>query len=122
LRKIVAGGGPQALGQATGGNADSADSVAAEISALEFDGAFIKSDLSELRKIVLQALGQGFPGNTVLVIGCAGGSKAEELELAAARTLAVKDLLLGLGVPARNVAADAPSTYLRPNRGSRRGG
>lgn len=115
LKEIVAGGGSQSLLQA-GGHSASTDNIAAKIVALEFDGGFIKSDLSDLRKTVVQALGQGFPGGAVLVIGAGRASKGIDLATAAQRALAVKDLLLALGVPARNVAADMPSAYLRPTR------
>ena len=115
LKEIVGGGAQQSLAVA-GGHSDSTDNVAGKIVALDFDGVYIKSDLTDLRKTVLKALGQGFPGNTVLVIGAAKGIKAADLALAADRALAVKNLLLALGVPSRNVAADAPSAYRRPTR------
>jgi hypothetical protein len=115
LKEVVSSGEGQSLG-AINPHADGADDLAAKIVALEFEGAHIKSDLTDLRRSVLQLLGAGFPGDSVLVIGPAGGLDADTLDLAAERALAVKDFLLALGVPARHVAADMASAYLRPTR------
>lgn len=115
LEQIVGGGEGQSLG-AIVTHADGADQLAAKIVALEFEGAHVKSDLTDLRRSVLQLIGAGFPGDNVLVIGPAGGLDAEALDLAAERALAIKDFLLALGVPARHVAADLASAYLRPTR------
>lgn len=115
LEQIVGGGEGQSFGQINP-HADGADSLAAKIVALEFEGDYIKSDLTDLRKSVLQLIGAGFPGDSVLIIGPAAGLAAEALDLAAERALAVKDFLLCLGVPARHVAADVASAYLRPTR------
>ena len=115
LEQIVGGGEGQSLGTIEP-HADGADQLAAKIVALEFEGAHVKSDLTDLRRSVLQLIGAGFPGDNVLVIGPAGGLDAEALDLAAERALAIKDFLLALGVPARHVAADLASAYLRPTR------
>ncbi len=115
LKEIVGGGGSQSLG-AIIPHADGADELAAKIIALEFEGAHIQSDLTELRRNVLQLLGAGFPGDSVMIIGPAKGLDASEIDIAADRALAVKDFLLCLGVPARNIAADMPSAYLQPTR------
>lgn len=115
LEQIVGGGEGQSFGQIDP-HADGADQLAAKIVALEFEGAHVKSDLTDLRRSVLQLIGAGFPGDNVLVIGPAGGLDAEALDLAAERALAIKDFLLALGVPARHVAADLASAYLRPTR------
>jgi len=112
LNKIVTGGVPHALGQIN--PVGDTDKVASDIVGLQFEGAFISSDLTALRDKLTVMLGAGFPGTDVLVIGAANGLSGDEIELAARRAFAVKNFLLSVGVPTANVAADMPSPYLRP--------
>lgn len=112
LNKIVTSGEPHAAGVIN--PVGDTDRLAGDIVGLEFEGAFVQSDLTNLRDKLNVMLGAGFPGTDVLVISAAKGLTGEAIELAARRALAVKNFLLSVGVPAANVAADMPSPYLRP--------
>ena len=113
LTKVVGGGASQSFAEIDS-HANTNDIVNA-IVALDFDGAFITSNLTSLREALQLAIGAGFPAAAeVLVIGPTSGLGAEEAETAGDRALTVKDFLLANGVPARNVAADMPSLYMSP--------
>ncbi|HET9025874.1 MAG TPA: hypothetical protein VFN64_14985 [Burkholderiaceae bacterium] len=115
LTKVVGSGASQSFAEIDS-HANTNDIVNA-IVALDFDGAFITSDLTSLREALQLAIGAGFPAaGEVLVIGPTSGLGAEEADTAGDRALTVKDFLLANGVPARNVAADMPSIYMSPTK------
>jgi hypothetical protein len=118
--KIASSGGSQSLGELE--SHANIDDIVNAIVALDFDGAFVKSDLTSLRETLQLALGAGFPGSAeVIVIGAAGGLSAEELELAGDRAFAVKEFLVANGVPERSVVADMPSMFQPGSDGGKKG-
>lgn len=108
LNKRVTAGRSETHGGAQINPVGDASELAAALVALEFDGALITSDLTELRANLQALLNAGFPGTDLLVIGAAPGLSADATAVAAQRAVAVKKFLLEAGVPAVNVAADAP--------------
>jgi hypothetical protein len=83
------------------------EELTAEIVMTEFRGTAI-SDSGALRNAAKSAIEAGFPDAELLVIGPADGLPEEELRAAFERAVAVKQLLIELGVHDENVAADMP--------------
>jgi hypothetical protein len=81
------------------------EELTAKIVTTEFRGATI-SNPTALRSAIKSATEVGFPDAEMLVIGPADGLSDEKLKVALERAIAVKQLLIELGVPDENVAAD----------------
>jgi hypothetical protein len=89
------------------------------IATLQFNGAAISSDTTNLSQTVQLATGGGFPSAVeIIVIGAADGLSTADASLAAEQALAVKDFLLTNGVPAKSVAVELPLAHAPVQRDS----